>query len=520
MKIYINGFWDGFINNSDPQKFSFFKLLLTNVFNEDIEIGNIDESTVLLESIFSETTYINYKKWKHTILFNGESVERTINVLLKNKINRLKNMPNYDCILSGRFTNISNKIVNIPLFIPYIYSNNFLYILQSQKKITKVPPKGICAIISNGEPNLTRNKILNKLDKVFKIDYAGNYKNNVPKIGGAYNSKEMINFISQYKFIITMENTKQETYITEKIVNGFLANVIPIYWGSNNIYDYFNENSFINIPNDSDEAVKNAVNHIIALMNDNEKYLKMVNSSVFKNNNLNRTINDISNDIKETVLYKYYSQCEEDKFLNKMFFKNKKNGTYIELGALDGVLYSNTKFFEEFLNWKGILIEPHPEKFNLLKVNRPNNFLFNDIVSCIDTEVKFRYFNDWHAAVSGIENTLPLQSLNNYFESNDNFIKSLPQSNLLLKPKTLTEIVKSTGITHIDFLSLDVEGHEYEVLQSWDFSIPIDLILIEILGFQDEKDELCRKILIKNGYSFMQKFNHNEIFVLDKSLFI
>ena len=74
----------------------------------------------------------------------------------------------------------------------------------------------------------------------------------------------------------------------------------------------------------------------------------------------------------------YYSQCQEDIFLNENIFKNKKNGTYIELGALDGVLYSNTKFFEDSLNWKGILIEPHPEKFKLLQINRPNNFLFDN----------------------------------------------------------------------------------------------------------------------------------------------
>ena len=59
----------------------------------------------------------------------------------------------------------------------------------------------------------------------------------------------------------------------------------------------------------------------------------------------------------------YYSQCQEDIYLNENIFKNKKNGVYIELGALDGILYSNTKFFEDSLNWKGILIEPHPEKF-------------------------------------------------------------------------------------------------------------------------------------------------------------
>ena len=45
----------------------------------------------------------------------------------------------------------------------------------------------------------------------------------------------------------------------------------------------------------------------------------------------------------------YYSQCGEDAFLNNNFFKNKKNGVYVELGALDGVLYSNTKIFSRYL---------------------------------------------------------------------------------------------------------------------------------------------------------------------------
>jgi hypothetical protein len=62
---------------------------------------------------------------------------------------------------------------------------------------------------------------------------------------------------------------------------------------------------------------------------------------------------------------------------------------------------------------------------------------------------------------------------------------------------------------------LDVEGHEYEVLKSWDFSIPIDVILIEMLGVQPERDELCRKLLIENKYIFSEKFKHNEIYILN-----
>ena len=212
----------------------------------------------------------------------------------------------------------------------------------------------------------------------------------------------------------------------------------------------------------------------------------------------------------------YYSQCEEDKFLNECYFKNKQNGVYIELGALDGVLYSNTKFFEETLNWTGILIEPHPERFKTLQLNRPNNFLFNDLVSCYTDELKFRYFIDTNlSAVSGVENTLSHHHFDTYFENNT-FIHSL-QNTILIKPKTLTEIIKSTNLQYIDFLSLDVEGHEYEVLQSWDFSIPIELILIETLGVQPDKDELCRQILIKNGYKIITKYKHNEIFIMNTS---
>lgn len=207
----------------------------------------------------------------------------------------------------------------------------------------------------------------------------------------------------------------------------------------------------------------------------------------------------------------YYSQAEEDEFLNNNYFKNKRCGTYIELGALDGVLYSNTKFFQDNLDWSGILIEPHPIKFNDLITNRPNNYLFNCLVSNITEDVVFRFFNDNYSGVSGIENTLPKEHFNAFFNTINE-----PQSRTILKPKSLSEIVRNTNIKHIDLLSLDVEGHEYEVLLSWDFSIPIDVILIETLGgSQLEKEELCRQLLFKNGYKFDTKYKHNEIYILN-----
>jgi hypothetical protein len=109
---------------------------------------------------------------------------------------------------------------------------------------------------------------------------------------------------------------------------------------------------------------------------------------------------------------------------------------------------------------------------------------------------------------------LPPSHFDEWFESKDMFLKSLPQSSQIIIPKTLTEIINSTEIKHFDFLSLDVEGHEYEVLQSFDFSVKIDVILLETLGSQPKKEKLCRNLLLEKNYIFMQKHRHNEIYIL------
>ena len=201
----------------------------------------------------------------------------------------------------------------------------------------------------------------------------------------------------------------------------------------------------------------------------------------------------------------YYSQSKEDIYLNTHYFKGKKNGTYVELGAVDGVLYSNTKFFQDTLNWKGILIEPSPSMFSLLKKNRPNDLVFNEIVSSYTSELEFKV-SDEHPAVS----TLAISQLKNWgFGST---------KSIYIKPKTLTSIIKSTDISYIDLLSLDVEGHEYEVLQSWDFSVPIYIILIEQLEENKDKNKLCREILEKNCYTYSESISENNDIYINNSL--
>lgn len=207
----------------------------------------------------------------------------------------------------------------------------------------------------------------------------------------------------------------------------------------------------------------------------------------------------------------YYSQYGEDKFLNDNFFKNKKNGRYIELGALDGTLFSNTKFFQDTLNWTGILIEPHKEKYNNLINNRKNNYIFNELVSCENKPLKFQYINNIEA-VSSIISTQPISH-----NGNNGWFKKYNSNTVTMTPKSLTEIIKKTPYNHFHLLSLDVEGHELEVLKSLDFNtIKVDVILMEALdGSENDNNRVkkCRELLLNNSYEFIIREKHNEIFI-------
>ena len=90
----------------------------------------------------------------------------------------------------------------------------------------------------------------------------------------------------------------------------------------------------------------------------------------------------------------FYSLSGEDKFIYENFFKNKKRGTYIELGANNGVTQSNTKYFEDYHNWYGILIEADNKAFSELEINRPNNFLFNELISNSKEELSFTFMTE------------------------------------------------------------------------------------------------------------------------------
>ena len=65
-----------------------------------------------------------------------------------------------------------------------------------------------------------------------------------------------------------------------------------------------------------------------------------------------------------------FSQHRQDEVLEKVVFKNKETGIFLDIGANDGITYSNTFFFEKYREWNGLCVEPLLSAFDKLKMNR------------------------------------------------------------------------------------------------------------------------------------------------------
>ena len=355
MKILFNNFFY-------DQDLSPFFYLFKIVFNTNIELGTLEDSDILLESMFGTQTYLYHKKWSYTFCFIGEA-DRRIPDVMKSKM-----FQDYSCVLKGELSN--HNIVNFPLFVFYKYSYKTVYEYQKKEKIMNVPKKDICVIISNGTDSEGRNYFLNQLEKRVSIDYAGNYKNNVKRIEPAHCTKEFNDFVSQYKVIFSMENSKNKEYITEKILHGYNCNNIPIYWGSDSILNYFNEERFIHVKNFDSNTINQSIDKIVEVLND-DKFLEMVNKPIYKDGYIPLTLTMIAHDIqrllglKNTQVKKFMTYgiepynnviriCDESK--NIRFFNNI-------YGFTDKYLKNDTEF-NDSIDWKPYLIKKELDKSN------------------------------------------------------------------------------------------------------------------------------------------------------------
>ena len=188
------------------------------------------------------------------------------------------------------------------------------------------------------------------------------------------------------------------------------------------------------------------------------------------------------------------SQISQDLFVF-FFAKNQKNGFFIEIGACDGVKLSNTYMLEK-VGWNGIICEP--SKYWHLRIKKRDCMISKKAVfSESGTKIKFDEFP-----------TSPeLSGFNKYLDNDDNKeirskgYKSEAFQTYDVETITLNDLIaENTDIKSIDYISIDTEGSEYEIIKNFDFNkYAVEIFTIEHNYIKEKRDKIY-DLLIKNNY--------------------
>jgi FkbM family methyltransferase len=166
-----------------------------------------------------------------------------------------------------------------------------------------------------------------------------------------------------------------------------------------------------------------------------------------------------------------------------------RNGFFVEAGANDGYTQSNTYYFERFLGWTGILVEPIPELYKKCKKERPKSRVLNcALVSDehMDPNVDMVYVNlmslvkgaqkSHEADMEHIRRGLSLQTGTESYE-------------IRVPARTLTSILEECCVKEIDLISLDAEGYELNILKGLDLQRYRPSYMLIEARYRDEIDD-------------------------------
>ena len=203
------------------------------------------------------------------------------------------------------------------------------------------------------------------------------------------------------------------------------------------------------------------------------------------------------------LVYEHRSQWDEDKRLLKDWFHGLCGGSYVELGGLDGVTYSNSFVFEKTLHWSGVLIELSPKLFQKLQRNRPRDKTLNAAVC--DTPKTLHWIESKIPATSAIWEFATPSFRKQWWAG-----KTIDQA----QPIECRPLGDFLDQPFYDFLSLDIEGAELMALQSLDFTkVAFGVILVEADTHNPRKNTAMRTLLTRNGYQYVDQLGSNAWYI-------
>jgi FkbM family methyltransferase len=186
---------------------------------------------------------------------------------------------------------------------------------------------------------------------------------------------------------------------------------------------------------------------------------------------------------------------EDENRLKEEFFGHAKRGYFVEVGANDPQRWSQT-FHLEQIGWSGVVVEPQPHLAELLRARRKARVF---AVACSAPEN------------AGKRMTLHLAGIHSSFDPMLKVAQVRPEGTIDVPLRPLDDILAEAGAqTPIDFVAIDVEGHELEVLRGFDFARwRPRLILLEDLVL----DTRLHRFMRSRGYKWIRRTDINSWYV-------
>ena len=196
----------------------------------------------------------------------------------------------------------------------------------------------------------------------------------------------------------------------------------------------------------------------------------------------------------------HFGEFAEDVFINRLF-KNINKGFYVDVGCYHPFKGSLTaKLYEK--NWQGINIDISKTSIDLFKIVRKKDINLNLAISNFDGETYY------------YENS-PINQQNSLIQKNDN------QQKKKIECLKLNSVLTKYNISTFEYLNIDVEGSELDVIKGIDFKkfTPI-LVTIENndLFPEDYYNNEVYKILKNNDYIFINKIGVTNFFMFKKKI--
>lgn len=207
--------------------------------------------------------------------------------------------------------------------------------------------------------------------------------------------------------------------------------------------------------------------------------------------------------VQQSLKDTFRAQNGEDRWLDN-FFEHKRNGFFVEVGAFDGINLSNSYHFEQ-IGWTGVLIEPDPDKAALCRSNRPGSRTYQCAAAGSPEISEVTFFR----VESGEVYSTTKLTGDHARRIDQMALASMPIS---VPARTLDAILQEVGAPVVDFVSIDVEGAEMEVLRGFDIRRWRPAIVVIESNSKLRLREV-RDYFTSNGYAFRCSIDVNDFYL-------